>query len=280
MNNEDMILLIGMGLMGGSFYKCLTKLGYDIICIDTNEMVVDNVLACDSSIKFITYDEVDQFNFKYTIATCYPDNVIQVFNALNDRLNSDCIVLEMTGLKGNFINDLKDYQFNFKYVLCHPMAGLEKYGFKYSIAELFKDANFCYITDVIQVDVVDLNGVELFVESMGFKSFVGCSGSVHDQAITYVSHLPHVLAMMFLNSELLTPIAMEVAATSFADVTRVGNVDIDLWKRLLYANHENINLQLNQIIEECNKLKEVINDETMLESYMQSAKVKHQQIYK
>jgi prephenate dehydrogenase len=275
---SDKVLLIGMGLMGGSFYKCLTQLGYDIICIDTNELVVANVLSYDDSVVFISYGEVMNYEFKYTIVTCYPDNVLSVFADLNNNINDDCVVMEMSGLKCSFVDELSQLSYSFDYILAHPMAGLEKYGFENSYAQLFKDANFCYITDVIKVN--SLKDVNAFVYEMGFKSFVGMTSYAHDQAITYVSHLPHVLALIFLKSELLTNTAIDVAASSFADVVRVGNVDIDLWKWLLNENHENIGLQLDQIISECERVKTIVADEVMLENYMAEAKAIHLQIYK
>lgn len=276
------ILVVGLGLMGGSYVAKLKEFtNVNLFILEINQEIIEMATNLGFHKQFISYEELSNYKFDLVIVTCYPTNVVDVFTSLNQSLNNDALVIEISGLKEPFIAEFKAKKFKFNYILTHPMAGLEKKGFIHAKADLFVNANFVYINDQIQADETELEALKLFNQQLGFKSFISLSVSEHDIATTFVSHLPHAIAFATLNTPLLTTNAQNIAASSFKDITRVGNIDINLWSTLLFQNRSHLIEQIETYQDELTTLKQILSANTpeLLINYLETAKQKHISIF-
>lgn len=120
-----------------------------------------------------------------------------------------------------------------KFVGTHPMAGRELGGPDHASASLFRGASWVVVTD--HADQAALHEVEAIIRSMGANP-VEMAASEHDRAVAAVSHLPQIVAATLVSLASADEHALDLAAGSFRDLTRVALSSPELWTDLLVAN--------------------------------------------
>ena len=115
----------------------------------------------------------------------------------------------------------------------HPMAGREVRGADAASIALFRGAAWVLVTD--GAHEADLARMEEIVGSLGARP-LRMTAVEHDEAVAVTSHLPQVLAAALLGAASDTPRALDLAAGSFRDLTRVAASDPALWSGLLEIN--------------------------------------------
>lgn len=124
-----------------------------------------------------------------------------------------------------------------RFVGSHPMAGREVSGPEAATASLFNGATWVITTDGAAED--DMQEVEAIVSSLGGRP-VRMSAAEHDSAVATISHLPQLLASSLVGLAGDHPEAMNLAAGSFRDLTRVAGSDPVLWLDVLAANRTEV----------------------------------------
>jgi prephenate dehydrogenase len=122
------------------------------------------------------------------------------------------------------------------FVGSHPMAGSEKTGVESARGDLLEGSP-CIVTRTKNTGRADLSGVTSFWRSLGANVKV-MSPAEHDEAVSLVSHLPHIVAFSLAGA--VPPDALEYAAEGFKDTTRVASSDPELWADILLTNKSNI----------------------------------------
>jgi prephenate dehydrogenase len=118
----------------------------------------------------------------------------------------------------------------------HPLAGSEKTGPEHARASLFK-GRVTIITPTRRTRGKDLASITEFWTSLG-STVVTMSPERHDEAVSAVSHLPHLVASALAAA---TPAnRLWLAATGWQDTTRVAAGDIALWRDILLGNREHV----------------------------------------
>lgn len=118
----------------------------------------------------------------------------------------------------------------------HPMAGSERTGVEAARDDLLEGSS-CIVTETAATDKADLARVVSFWRSLGARVAV-MSPAEHDDAVSFISHLPHVVAFSLAGSVPVKDI--EYAAEGFRDTTRVASSDPDLWADILLTNRTHI----------------------------------------
>jgi prephenate dehydrogenase len=124
-----------------------------------------------------------------------------------------------------------------RYIGGHPMAGTAASGFAAADPGLFTGAPWVTcLDDGSRMETWDVvAGLALAVGSR----VVPCTVVDHDKAVARVSHLPHLLALALAQvAELGGPLALSLAAGSFADGSRVAGTRPELIRAMLEGNRE------------------------------------------
>lgn len=124
-----------------------------------------------------------------------------------------------------------------RFVGSHPMAGREVSGPEAATASLFNGATWVITTDGAAEQ--DMEEVEEAVASLGGRP-IRMSAAEHDSAVATISHLPQLLASALVGLAGDHPEAMNLAAGSFRDLTRVAGSDPALWLDVLAANKSDV----------------------------------------
>lgn len=122
------IVIVGLGVIGGSFAMALKKAGYDeIYGIDTNEETLQKAKRMGIIKGAGTTDEL--YEADLIILALYPRLIKTFIMNHGHRLKPGCVITDATGIKGMFIDDILEMlPSEVDFVFGHPMAGREKRG--------------------------------------------------------------------------------------------------------------------------------------------------------
>lgn len=252
------VAVVGLGLMGGSFCKAIKKYtGYSCYGIDVAEDAVREAYsygAIDSEIPANKLSDID-----FTLVCLNPNDAITFMNNNLDNFKKGSIVVDICGVKEKVVSAIEEKMLEkgINYIGGHPMAGREYKGFRYAIADLFLGSHFI-ITPNPQIKKEVLEIFERFMHTLGFKDIVYSDPKTHDEIIAFTSQLAHIVSSAYVKS----PTALKehgYSAGSFEDLTRVAQLDEKMWSELFVTNSKALVFELDNIIKELEKYKELIS---------------------
>ena len=238
------IVVVGLGVIGGSFTMALKK-AEDLGLIKKGFTSGENIIK-----------EADLI-----IISLYPRLVKKFIMDNKNNFKDGAIITDATGIKKLFIEDVLDIlPLNVDFVFGHPMAGREKKGINFASAEVFNGANYI-ITPVDRNKPENLDLIENLVYKLGFKRVTRITPDYHDEMIGYTSQLPHTLAVALVNSDVEGRETGSFIGDSYRDLTRIANINEDLWSELFLGNKNNLLKSIENFENELNKIKESIKND-------------------
>lgn len=208
--------IIGLGLIGGSLFKDLTK-KYDVIAVSQSQ---------NGDKIFKSYDVLKDRDL---IFVCTPMNkTLAVLDELENYLSPDTVVTDVCSLK-KFVSEK---QRPYKFIPSHPMAGTEHKGFENSFEGLFKNAKW----------VITEEKNDLLLEIIDFVGAtpIFTTAEKHDEAVAMISHMPMVIAQGLMLAAKENPLALEIASSGFRDMTRLAMSNEEMANDMVTMNHKNI----------------------------------------
>lgn len=211
--------VIGLGLIGGSIFKDLRKLNYDVIAISQSQNG-ENI--------YKSYENLKDCNL---IFVCSPMNkTLNVLDELEKYIKPETIVTDVCSIKSFVCQKARPY----KFIPSHPMAGTEHKGFENSFEGLFKGAKWV-ITPIFGEDE-KLVGI---IKQLGASPII-TTPEKHDEAVALISHMPMVIAQAIFKTAQDNPLALEIAASGFRDMTRLAMSNTEMANDMVQMNSENI----------------------------------------
>ena len=165
----------------------------------------------------------------------------------------ETIVTDVGSVKEPIINTWENLHPLF--IGSHPMAGTEKKGVESGFEGLLKNAKWI-ITPTQNTNLDAIKTLSTLIKSKDCEIF-HTSAKEHDEAVSLISHLPIFLASALIetvhtkNNQSLLDLTQKLAATGFADTSRVGGGNAQLGLDLAINNQINV---LNAIDNFKNKL--------------------------
>jgi prephenate dehydrogenase len=221
-------LIIGLGLIGGSFAKALkqAQISKKIFAYDLDEEVAELAKA-DGVIDGITplYDNLTDFDFIVLAAPL--STYEEIFDEITNRTSKTAIVIDLGSIKNLQLKNLPQ-----NFIPCHPIAGSEKIGFENSSADLFRDKKFIICPEKSEKNAV--TKLESVIKKIGAKpEFL--EAKKHDEIYALVSHLPQFLS--FLTKD-FSP--KNIKDIFFQNAFRLDNSDPEIWSDIFALNEKNL----------------------------------------
>lgn len=268
------IVIVGLGVIGGSFAMALKKAGYDeIYGIDTNEETLQKAKRMGIIKGAGTTDEL--YEADLIILALYPRLIKTFIMNHGHRLKPGCVITDATGIKGMFIDDILEMlPSEVDFVFGHPMAGREKKGIDFASDQVFKGANYL-ITPMKKNQEKNIALIEQLAYEMGFKKVRKISPACHDEMIGFTSQLPHAIAVALINSDEEGRDTGSFIGDSYRELTRIANMNEDLWSELFLGNKDNLLKAINNFELELDLIKKAIHDydaETLKQYFRKSTK--------
>ncbi|WP_066874681.1 prephenate dehydrogenase [Clostridium mediterraneense] len=253
------ITIVGLGVIGGSIGLSLRGkiYGAKIKGIDINNKTLDkakelNIIeegAIDGSEASTDIIE----NSDIIFLSIYPKDIKNFIDKYRDTFKSGVTIIDTSGIKGSIVKEI-DIPKNIDFILVHPMAGREKRGIEYASRKVFIGANFI-ITTRDENKVKNIEAVKFLAKKMGFTNIVETSIMEHDEIIAFTSQLPHAIAVALVNSDNLGVETGSFIGDSYKEITRIANINEDLWSELFINNKENLISKMESFEKEFNKIK-------------------------
>ncbi|MGN0789084.1 MAG: prephenate dehydrogenase [Christensenellales bacterium] len=234
------ITVVGLGVIGGSYAMALTKAGYEVYGVDSDEDTLAKALAKG----VVTASSVDCREFfaksDLIVMALYPDMIAEYLATNVKYIKNGAIITDVAGLKSHFVEAIESVlPKGVHFVFAHPMAGREKKGFDFADDKVFCGANFI-ITPTDNTDAEAMEKVQLLAKEIGFGQIKLTSPKAHDDIIAYTSQLPHALAVALINSDSEDSETGKFIGDSYRDLTRIANINEKLWSQLFINNKRNL----------------------------------------
>ncbi len=240
--------IIGLGLIGGSMAKAFKKhTDHTILGYNRTVSVCEKALEDEAIDGIMTLDELSLCDM--VIVSLYPEATIEFVKNNISLFKKSAVIIDCSGTKQKVCTELSPFchSHGLYFVGGHPMAGIERSGYKYSYAEMYEGATMILCRDQY-TNLIALKAAELLFLEIGFGRVTVTDAATHDSNIAFTSQLAHVVSNAFIKS----PTAKRqdgFSAGSYKDLTRVARLNEDMWTELFFDNKEPLSYEIETIIE-------------------------------
>ncbi len=234
------ILIVGLGLLGGSYAKGLKNLGFEVNAITKDKSSVDYAVEngiIDYGTTEIEPEIIEKADL--VVFALYPHIFKEWIKENQKHFKSGAILTDVTGVKGCIVDEIQSIlREDVEFIAAHPMAGKEVSGVENSDDAIFKGANYI----VVPTEKNTNEAIELcsnLGELLGFKQVAILSVEEHDRMIAFLSQLTHCIAvsLMCCND---TPGLESYTGDSFRDLTRIARINDEMWSELFLNNKDDL----------------------------------------
>jgi cyclohexadieny/prephenate dehydrogenase len=237
----DRLVILGLGLIGGSLAKALKQ-----------RHAVTEVVGWghrEASLQSgVQLGAIDRYSLDLQEAVAGADVIViatptlvaeTMLGRLAPLVDEATIITDVASVKGNL---LRAAQRVFgtappNLVLAHPIAGSEQNGIAAAKADLFV-AHRVVLTPVATTSLDALERIRAMWQLTGAE-VVDMSVERHDAILAATSHLPHMLAFALVDALARDPAGEDIfrfAAGGFRDFTRIASSDPKMWHDIALAN--------------------------------------------
>ena len=265
-------LIIGLGLIGGSYAMGLKKQGYHVDAIEVNQLSIDyaiknNIIDYGSTFDLDLISQAD-----IIIRGLYPNMTVDWIVTYQKYFKPGTLITDVSSVKTGVVYPIQqNLRDDVEFISSHPMAGKEVSGVKFADDTIFHIANFIILpTEKNTKEAIDT--MYQFAKILGFANISELTVEQHDEMVGFVSHLTHAIAVSLMNTNDNTHL-VEYTGDSFRDLTRIAKINENLWSEVFFLNKENLIHEIDDFINEVNNLKEkLVHDdvEGLKELFIQS----------
>ncbi len=256
--SKSNILIVGLGLIGGSYARALKRLGYHVTALARRQETIDYAVShgiIDEGSA--TVDPALVGSADAVIFALYP-GVFKDWIRDNQRLlRPGAMLTDVTGVKRCIVYDIQAMlRPDVEFIAAHPMAGKEVYGVENSDDRIFHEANYI-VTPTDKNSPEAIEWCKALGRVLGFRKVSVLSPEEHDQMIGFLSQLTHCIAVSLMtcsdNRHLV-----DYTGDSFRDLTRIARINEDMWSELFLLNKDELLAQMDLFASEFNELRNLL----------------------
>ena len=256
--SKSNILIVGLGLIGGSYAKALTRLGYHVTALarrqETIDYAVDNGIIAEGAVGV---DPALVGSADAVIFALYPGVFKDWIRDNQQLLRPGAMLTDVTGVKRCIVYDIQAMlRPDVEFIAAHPMAGKEVYGVENSDDRIFHEANYI-VTPTDKNSPEAIEWCKALGRVLGFRKVSVLSPEEHDQMIGFLSQLTHCIAVSLMtcsdNRHLV-----DYTGDSFRDLTRIARINEDMWSELFLLNKDELLAQMDLFAGEFNELRNLL----------------------
>lgn len=271
--NDVKFLIVGLGLIGGSYAQALTDLGYEVGAITRSQKSIDyavnkGIIAHGST--SVTPEYISQFDM--IVFALYPKVLKKWLGEYQSYIKSGAILTDVTGVKCSVVYDIQSMlRDDIEFIGAHPMAGKEVYGVENADKTIFKNANYI-VTPTEKNTKEGIEACKSLGKILGFKTIAELSPEKHDEMIGFLSQLTHCIAVSLMTCKESRNL-VDYTGDSFRDLTRIAKINEDMWCELFLLNKGELLSQMDLFIEKFKELRGAIeeSDEEKIKSIMRTS---------
>lgn len=255
------ILIVGLGLLGGSYAKALKRFGFHISAITKEQSSIDYAIAEKIIDEGSTeLDERIIGEADMVIFALYPHIFVEWIEKNQHLLKSGAFITDVTGVKCSVVYKVQEMlRPDVEFVAAHPMAGREVSGVENSTDKIFAGANYIVTPTEKNTPEAISTCMELG-RLLGFANVTALSPEEHDEMIGFLSQLTHCIAVTLMTCNDKEDME-KFTGDSFRDLTRIARINDLMWSELFIENKEVLINHMNSFIDKFNELKSMLEAE-------------------
>lgn len=279
------LVIIGVGLIGGSFAMALRQAGVVKHITGVGRSVENMQRALDQGvIDEMTTDTASALHNADVILLAMPvGQTERIMAQIAPHLQADTLITDAGSTKQDVIAATRRH-LNKKnltnFVPGHPIAGAEQSGVLAAKPDLYNNKH---------VILTPLDETQSKATQVITNLWQACGATVsemhadeHDNVLAATSHLPHILAFALMN-HLHTSTKenpenlLRFAGSGFRDFTRIASSSPEMWRDICIANRHALISQMDAYQKELEVLREILEEENggkLEEAFSQARRVR------
>jgi prephenate dehydrogenase len=267
-NGFQHVVVVGCGLIGGSFALALRRAGFTgriTACggARSPKLAVERGVV-DAVEESFGRGEICQADLIYLSAPI--GGIIDFLRTRAKQLKPGAVVTDAGSTKVEICRVARaSLPAGVTFIGGHPMAGSEHTGVEYAQADLFDRATYALMTER-GIDEAQFNRFKTTVEQFGARVLLA-EPEAHDAAVALISHLPQLVASALASllgaehdGEVADrKLAQRLAASGWRDMTRLAGSSWSMWRDICLTNQPNISSALGALIAELQSLKDALD---------------------
>ncbi|MFT0716321.1 prephenate dehydrogenase [Flagellimonas lutimaris] len=256
------VVIIGVGLIGGSFAKDVKKLHPEakIIGVDKSEAHLDEALQLQIIDKKGDYQDLETADLVYV---GIPVNVLVTeLPKILDAAGDETVVIDAGSTKRLICEQVTEHPKRRNFMACHPIAGTEFSGPTAAFQGLYTDKTMI-------ICEVEKTAFKLQEKALTIFQDIGMrirymNPEAHDKHIAYVSHLSHISSFMLgktvIEKEKNERDIFDMAGSGFESTVRLAKSSPEMWTPIFEQNKDNVVETLEEYIQNLTRFKQLILD--------------------
>ena len=255
------ILIVGLGLLGGSYAKVLNRFGFHISAVTLEQSSIDYALkegVIDEGTTELDAGIIGDADL--VIFALYPHVFVEWIEKNQGLLKSGALITDVTGVKGSIVYKIQNMlRPDVEFIAAHPMAGREVSGVQNSTDKMFVGANYIVTPTEKNTQWAIQTCMELG-RLLGFSNVTTLSPEEHDEMIGFLQQLTHCIAITLMTCNDKEDME-KFTGDSFRDLTRIARINDIMWSELFVANKAALLEQMTLFINKFNELKTMLETE-------------------
>ena len=239
-------LIVGLGLLGGSYAKALKKQGFLVDAVTRSQSTIDYALEqgiIDGGAAFPDPEIIGRADF--VVLAMYPQTLLDWVKAHQRYFKPSALITDVTGVKTCVVEPVQQMlRPDVEFIAAHPMAGRETLGVRNADDSIFRGANYI-VTPTEKNTPQAIEACEELGRVLGFARVSRLTPQKHDEMIGFVSQLTHAIAVALMTCNDIEGLE-KYTGDSFRDLTRIAKINDEMWSELFLANREALLEQMDQ----------------------------------
>ena len=270
LDKDKKILIVGLGLIGGSYAAALSQNGWEVGAIDPDPQAI----AFAEKAGFIRHGRTEPEaeyvgKFDIVVFALYPHVLLEWLEKYGPWLRDGALATDVTGVKSGVVERAQALLFpRVEFIGAHPMAGREVSGVENARADLFRGANYI-VTPTSANTEEAIACCEALGRTLGARNISRLTPKEHDEMIGFLSQLTHCIAVALMTCKESRHL-VDYTGDSFRDLTRIAKINENMWTELFLWNQEELLSQMDLFIAHFAKLRDALaqGDEETMKSMM------------
>ncbi len=270
LDKDKKILIVGLGLIGGSYAAALSQNGWEVGAIDPDPQAI----AFAEKAGFIRHGRTEPEaeyvgKFDIVVFALYPHVLLEWLEKYGQWLRDGALATDVTGVKSGVVEKAQALLFQrVEFIGAHPMAGREVSGVENARADLFRGANYIVTPTAANTEEA-IACCEALGRTLGARNISRLTPKEHDEMIGFLSQLTHCIAVALMTCKESRHL-VDYTGDSFRDLTRIAKINENMWTELFLWNREELLSQMDLFIAHFAKLRDALaqGDEETMKSMM------------
>jgi len=253
------IAITGLGLIGASLAKAYKAAGHTVFGYDIDTTVTDHAIM--TGVIDAKLDDSNLATCELVLIALYPSATIDYIERNATIFAPDTVVIDCCGIKQSICERGFELarEHGFTFIGGHPMAGLQFSGYKHSTATLFDGATMIIVPERSD-DMAFLEGIKNMLTPAGFAKVTVSTAERHDEIIAFTSQMAHIASNAYIKSPTATD-HKGFSAGSYRDMTRVAQLNAEMWTQLFIPNRDALLRELDGYIAALTEYRNAIDEE-------------------